>query len=53
MLKMFNVSFFSDTINGMNAKQCMLLLLMDFYLFVLLSVTVTKVIVESDLLLSS
>ena len=38
----------------MNAKQCMLLLLMDFYLFVLLSLTVTKgkVTVESDLLLS-
>ena len=37
--KKINIVIFSDTINVINVKLCMMLLLIDLYLFIPLSVT--------------
>ena len=39
--KNFNIVIFSDTINVINVKFCMMVLHTDLYLFILLSVTLT------------
>ena len=39
--KTFNIVIFSDTINVINVKFCMMMLLTEFYLFMPLSVTLT------------
>ena len=37
--KHFNVAIFTDTINTMNVKVCVMVVLTELYLFILLSVT--------------
>ena len=37
--KNFNVAIFSDTINMINVKLCMMVVLIEFYPFILLPVT--------------
>ena len=39
--KNFNVAIFSDTINVINVKLCMMVLLIKLYQFIVLSVTIT------------
>ena len=39
----FNIGIFSDTLNGINVKLCMIVLLIELYLFVPLSVPYFKV----------
>ena len=41
VLKLFNIAVFSDTVNVMNIKLCMMVLLTELCLFIPLSMTVT------------
>ena len=41
LVKNFNVRIFSDTIKVINIKLCMMVLLIELYVFVLFSVTLT------------
>ena len=41
LVKYFNTGIFSDTVNVIDIKLCMMVLLIELYLFVLLSVTLT------------
>ena len=46
--KNFNVAIFLDTMNVMDVNFCMMVLLMELYLFIPLSLTLTKVTRVSD-----
>ena len=39
VLKLFNIAVFSDTVNVMNIKLCMIVLYIELYLFITLSMT--------------
>ena len=41
LLKMYYIGIYSDSINVINVKLCMIVLLIELYLFILLSVTLT------------
>ena len=41
VLKLFNIAVFSDTVNVMNIKLCMMVLLTELCLFIPLSMTLT------------
>ena len=41
LVKNFNIGIFSDTINVINVKLCMMVLHTELYLFITLSVTLT------------
>ena len=40
LVRNFNIGIYSDTTNVINVKLCMMVLLIEFYLFIPLSVTV-------------
>ena len=50
-VKNFSVAIYSDTINMINVKLCMMVIFIELYLFILLAVTLIyfKVIAVSDL----
>ena len=41
LVKNFNIEIFSDTINVINVKRCMMVLLIELHVFIPLSVTWT------------
>ena len=41
LVKNFNTGIYTDTINVVNVKPCMMVLLMELYLFLAFSVTLT------------
>ena len=41
LVENFNIGTYSDTINVINVKLCMMVLLIELYLFISLSVTLT------------
>ena len=41
LVENFNIEIYLDTINAMNVKLCMMVLLIELYLFIPLSVTLT------------
>ena len=41
LVESFNIGIYSDTINVKNVKLCMMVLLVELYLFIPLSVTLT------------
>ena len=41
LVENFNIGIYSDTINVINVKLCMMVLLIEFYLFISLSMTMT------------
>ena len=41
LVENFNIGIYSDTINVINVKLCMMILLTELYLFIPLSVTLT------------
>ena len=41
LVENLNIGIYSDTINVINVKLCMMVLLIEFYLFIPLSMTLT------------